>query len=237
MRIDEEYAKNSIKNYLKNKQGFVGDIVKGEDPPDYYVLAGDTKIAALEITTAESIYRGEGKNRKTLEESLARFCDEINDELESSVPVEKTMFLIFNLPVLRYDAFKKGLLLELRRILQGGEKINKKLYIEREEIELRWVERNSCNHKAIIGMIGVKDPIINIQEQTQLIMKKIIEDKKEKMEKIVWKGEKWLGVINNYILAEGSNFLAALREMKIEHSFSKIFIIENNTGNVVVVES
>ena len=206
----------------------MGSIVEGEDPPDYYVLMGSKKIA-LEITTAESIFNEESESvrKRTSTESVAMLSDELNKELKGIVPSEKSLLLILKPPINNFGRFKKQLKLILMKILQEHDFLNKKLNIDDEIVEVRWVSNDSGYHKGIIGVIGDKNPIVNIQEQTILILERIIKDKMRKLQRV--NGEKWLGIINNYPLAEHHNFSQALHEVTISHDFSKIFLVGNNS--------
>ena len=232
MRADEEYAKNSIKRYLENNRDLSVNIVDGEDPPDFWVIEDKKKIA-LEITTAESIYIEESKKskRRTVTESVAIFCDELNNEFKKLIPAGKSLMLILKVPVSNFSKFKKQLKIILKKFLQN-EIYNKSFNINGEIVEVRMIARDSNNFKAIRGMIRVKKPNINIQEQTRLVLEKILSEKEVKLKKINgknWNGEKWLGIINNYPLAEYKNFSHALREINNNHGFSKTFIIEDNS--------
>lgn len=240
MRTDEEYAKNSIKAYLKSKFGFAGDIVEGEDPPDYYVLDGDKKIA-LEITRAESIFGGESREsrKKTSTEAVAMLCDELNEELKNLVPPEKSLMLVFKTPIYNFGKFKKRLRLMLKELLQEADLSNKALNINGEIVEVKWVTDEKGDYKGIVGAIGDKDPIIKINEQVRLIMERIISEKEVQLKEIngkAWSGEKWLGIINNYPLAEHTNFSQVLQEITVQHDFSKIFFIGGNSAAVEIFQ-
>lgn len=233
MRTDEEYAKNSIKAYLEKHLSFVGNIIEGEDPPDYYVFKNNKKVA-LEITTAESIYNDENEKnkRKTFTESIAKYCDELNNEFKKLIPARKSLMLVLKIPILNFSKFKKQLKTVLKNFLQEDKMLNKILNINGEIVKTRWITHGDDNRKAIIGVIKVKNPMINIQEQTQLILEKIIRGKEVKLKKIngkIWNDEKWLGVINNYPLAEHENFSQALRAINNNYGFSKIFMIGDNS--------
>lgn len=237
MRQDEEYAKDSIGVYLKNKLGFSCNIIEGEDPPDYYILKGNDKIV-LEITTAESIFTEEGKQSKkrTVTESVATLCDDLDNELKNLIPPQKSLLLILHTPINNFSQFKKQLRLILMEIIENDQFFNQKLNINGEIIEARWVIDKAREHKSLIGIIGSKNPICNIQQQTSLIVEKMIREKVVKLERIngkIWRGEKWLGIINNYPLADHSNFSKVLRDTKAHHDFSKIFLIEKDS---IVVE-
>lgn len=232
MRTDEEYAKNSIKTYLEKHLGFTGDIIEGEDPPDYYILKNNMKIP-LEITTAESIFNDESEKnkRKTSTESVAIFCDELNNEFKNLILPEKSLMLGFKVPIADFSKFKKQFKTILRKFLQDKVS-NKILNINGELVDARWVTRSNDKRKAVSGVIGVKNPNINIQEQTRLILEERIRAKEIKLKRINgenWSGEKWLGIINNYPLAEHENFSQALREISNNQAFSKIFVIGDNS--------
>lgn len=228
MRIDEEYAKNSIKAYLGKHLNFIGDIIEGENPPDYYIVKNNTKIA-LEITRVESIFNGESEKnkRKTSTESVSKLCDKLNNKFKNTIPAGKSLMLVLKVPIANFSKFKRRLETVLKRFLQEGEVFNENLNINSEMVEVKWISRGIDGRKAVVGVIGVKNPIINIQEQTQLILEKIIREKEVKLKKI--KGKKCLGIINNYPLAEHKNFSQALRRINNNHVFSKIFIIGDNS--------
>jgi hypothetical protein len=239
MRTDEEYAKNSINAYLKKKFDFVGSITEGENPPDYYVIEGDNKIA-LEITTAESISEGESKEsrKRTSTEAVAKLCDQLNQEFKNDIPVGKSLMLVLKTPINHFSKFRKQVRLDLKDLLQENNFANMKLDIHGEIVELRWIDDESRNYKALIGVSGDKYPIINITEQTRLILEKIIKDKTSKLQKIngkAWHGKKWLGIINNYPLADHSNFSQALPKIPLRQEFSKIFLIGNNSTVIEIL--
>lgn len=230
MRSDEEYAKNSIKVYLEKHLSFVGNIIEGENPPDYYVIKNNKKIA-LEITTAESIYNNEDKkNRRTSTESVAKYCDELNNEFKKLIPPRKSLMLALKIPILNFSKFKKQLKTILKNFLQEDEMFNKSLNINGEIVEAKWIPRPSDNLGAVRGLIEVKNfpiELINLQNQTHFILERIIRGKKIKLSKI--KVEKWLGVINNHPFLDHNIFIQTMRIINNNHGFSKIFIIGRNS--------
>ena len=198
MRTDEEYAKNSINAYLEKRFSFVENIIEGEDPPDYYIVKYNKKIA-LEITTAESIYNDENKKnkRKTFTESVAKYCEGLNNEFKKMIPVGKSLMLFLKIPILNFSKFKKQLKTDLKSFLQKDKMFNESFNIQGEIVKARLITHGDDNRKVIIGVIGVKSPITNIQEQTKLILEKIMSGKEVKLKKNngkIWNGEKWLGV-------------------------------------------
>jgi len=237
MRVDEEYTKNAIQQYLsRTLSEFI--ITNGQDPPDYYVNIGIKKII-LEITRSEEIYTFENNidNRKTVDVSLLRLCDQINDKFKSRIPNGTSLLLVLKGPVINFSDFKKS----LNQVIE---------HMVEEKIVDGWSESDICGEtikikkiihgqewqKKIIGLIDNKGAIPNIQLQTQLILNEIIRVKEAKT-KIIngqeWKGEKWLGILNNYFLAEPDNFIVAVNSLNVKHNFTRIFMVY---GNSEVVE-
>lgn len=232
MRTDEEYVKNSINVYLEKHHSFVGNIIEGEDPPDYYVLESNKKIA-LEITTAESTCHWETKKakRKTYTESVDKFCNELNNQFQNKIPKGESLQLVIKIPLLDFNRFRKLLSTELNKLmLRYAEFFSEEFNINGETVKIKKVVHNDNWRKSIIGIIATKNSDINdinIKIQTQRILKKIINEKVSKLKKI--NNEKWLGILNNYFLAEHNLFSQALHEMNDNHGFSKIFLIGDNS--------
>lgn len=230
MRADEEYAKKSIKIYLESILYPPFEIVMGEDPPDYYCAEINGNKIPLEITTAESIYKGENEKSKkrTSTETLIKFCNQLDNNYKNLIPKGKSIMLVFKVPVGNFNKFKKGLVSTLDKLIGKSKPLgNRNLNIYGEIVEVHEISHGDNRRKAIIGAITDKNPIIVIQEQTQIILNKIIKEKESKLKEINNNnGEKWLGVINNYPLADANIFKLAING--INHNFTRIFLIEDN---------
>ncbi len=50
------------------------------------------------------------------------------------------------------------------------------------------------------------------------------------------RGEKWLGILNDFFLADRNNFLLAVDKLKVKHSFTRILLIDIN-GEVAEIFS
>ena len=237
MRADEEYAKESIKIYLKSILYPPFEIVEGEDPPDYYCVEISGNKIPLEITTAESIYKDENeKSRKrTSTETLIKFCNQLDNNYKSLVPKGKSIMLVFKVPIGNFNKFRRGLVDTLGKLIKKSKPLgNSSLTIYGEIVEVHEISHGDNGRKAIIGAITDKNPIIVIQEQTQLILSKIIKEKESKLKEINSNnGEKWLGVINSYFLADANIYRTAIK--RIDHDFTRIFLIEQNNKVTEIV--
>jgi len=107
MRVDEEYAKKSIKVYLESISYPPFEIVPGGDPPDYYCVDSSGNKTPLEITTAESIYKDENEKSKkrTSTETLIKFCNQLDNKYKNLVPKGKSIMLVFKVPVKNFNKF------------------------------------------------------------------------------------------------------------------------------------
>lgn len=228
MRADEEYAKKSINIYLESISYPSFKIVMGENPPDYYCIEASGNKIALEITTAESISKDENEvsKKRTSSEALIDFCNQLDNNYRNVIPKGKSLILYIKIPVRNFNKFKKGLINALDKLIRKSKPLgDRSLNIYGETVEVHGVNHGDNMRKAIIGAITDKNPIIVIQEQTQLILNKIIKEKELKLKKINNSGsEKWLGVINNYPLADANIFKIAIKG--INHNFTRIFLIE-----------
>jgi hypothetical protein len=241
MRADEEYTKKAIERYL-SKLLSEFTISEGEDPPDYYVNF-DTKKIPLEITRCEPIYALKNKieNRKTVDGSLLSLCDEFNNKFKSQIPNGVSLLLHIECPVdkNKWRDFKKEVCREIVQLIEANIYNKWNIFnIAGKKVRIKKIRHDQEWRKKIIGLVHTMGdiPIIqcDIQLQTQLLLDKILEEKETKT-KIIngqeWKCEKWLGILNNYFLADLDNFLLAINSLKIRHTFTRIFCV-NSIGNV-----
>ena len=109
-------------------------------------------------------------------------------------------------------------------------------------IRVKMVE-TSPFHNRIIGFVGIKNnlSITNIESQALLILEERIKTKEEKTEIIngvIWKEEKWLAILNNYWLASADTFIRAMKRSRIQHTFTRIFMVgENNDVTQIKIDS
>ncbi len=104
----------------------------------------------------------------------------------------------------------------------------KKFVIAGEEVTIKSIIHGSQTRMKVLGAVGSKRPIMDIQLHTDSILAQIIHEKELKT-KIIngqkWKGTKWLAILNNYILSDPKNYKRAFAELGVKHSFAKIFLI------------
>jgi hypothetical protein len=237
VKPEEEYVKKSLELFFKEDL----TIVEGEDPPDYYVIRNGNRIQ-LEVTLAESKYKNNGRveNARTSDTSILRLCDKLNNEIGSKVDLQYSLLLDVKGPVkMNFDKFKKELKSQLISFLNDKNHIAEeengweRIKVLGEEVGLKFLPY-SPPRKRIIGIVSLKmeNTICNIEEHASIVLNQIIEIKEKKtsvIKGVKWEGEKWLAILNNYWLASSDTYFRAMECIQLEHSFSKIYIIGDNS--------
>lgn len=243
-RKDEDYAKSSIIKYFE-QQGINIKIVRGEDPPDYYVIINDNKIL-MEVTRASSkICDNEYLlTRKNVDSSLCDLCDILNDELSNKVPMNKKLFIQLQGPISKkkYKDYKYGIKKKLEEMLDNEEGINSitrdeiSFTIEEEPVKVIILE-GVPNDKKIVGSSSIKrkNSILNIDMHAEILLRNIITEKEKKMSKVNFKGEKWLVILNEYPLADINTYKTAKVRLNVEHTFNKIFLVDTEPESIVEI--
>ncbi len=237
MKQEEEFVKESITKYLSTT-GIIPEVLPGSEPPDYYVQLS-SKVYPLEVTNAETLaYSDDGKPGK-LRHSLAPF-DAFYKEINTSplvdnidVPANKTIFIYTNLPITDWSNFKKVFI----------ELLNKGYLTLVSELKKRFpdnIKRISVINQPNTGIpikfaISAKNPEIDIAFQIRLLLNEIVEIKEKKMNKAGVVGDRWLGILNNYFFDDKNIWIQELQNLKIPHSFKRIFIVMIN-GDVLDVK-
>jgi len=238
MREDEEFTKNAIVKHLGN----IPDIIvsEGENPPDYYISIGPEKVA-LEVTQLSSVYLSEDGsigNRSTVEESLMQFYVELSEHFKFGIPADTSLFLCIKGPVSNPRVFKKGIKNAIKEYLSfnTSQRGSKSFVVDGEVVEISKTKRKR-NERSIDGTVLNKRPIYDIGLQARIILNNVIQKKtNDFVRDQYYKGEKWLGLLNDYQLADSETYLLVMKNLEVVHCFSKIFLISGD-GRVTPIFS
>lgn len=235
MRPDEEFVKAAIQSYLEEdeKENFI-NIVEGEDPPDYYVNLSEKKVL-LEVTNAEEVFPEEDKliERNTIDRSLGRFGIYLNEKYGHSIPNNKSILIYFQGPFDNFNKFK----IQVEKII--SEVCINKLEIDEEysmfsgKVTIKTVTYTS---NKVIGIVGVRfnKDVVDIQKQVEIILSNIII--KKELKTSMWQGEKWLGILNNCVLANNSTFARAIKHINHGSIFRKIIVVDKEGNKVDILK-
>lgn len=203
----------------------------GEDPPDAYVSIEGQEIL-LEVTQLSEQVQvaGEQVPRRTHDASGIRILSELNNSLEPDFPSNRCIVLILNMPVENPRVFKRELVNELRRMIAGAPNGDVELTIGNSIVQVRFLDRNPGD-KAVTGAVSNSAASPYIVGNVKLSLKDRVLVKEQICSALKFQGACWLGLYNDYFLADERTYQQALAELNLQHSFEKIFLV-SDTGVV-----
>src|SRR3989344_5956930 len=233
LRPEEKFVLTRISESLDVREPV--EMIEGEDPPDAYIMVGEEKIL-LEITQlSQFVLNKDGtvKTRLTQDMFGLRLLDELDRELGEAMPQDKNLLIHLKVPVDRPSKFKKQLRQAIQELIAKGEfpKNWKVLDLDGGNASLFIIPRDSVERKRIIGFIENTNSSADIIENAKSILDNRLSIKNEICAALPFKGPKWLGLFNQYWLADVDTYRLALRKRRISHGFERIFFIQD-TGEV-----
>ena len=228
MRQDEEFVKDAIVGTLNRPPDKT--IPGGNHPPDYILHFGSTAIA-LEVRTLSSIYvtrDGTVGNRRTIDEFLFRFNDDLIRTYSSLVPDGQFVMVHYQGPVTKAKAYQKELkaLVEGRLSGSGFSTTGLETFeVAGNKVQIRQHAIDHSDRKKIVGLISNKDSIVSIDQQAAYLLEDAISTKTSIIEGLNLPGDKWLGFLNSYFLADAATYRRALQHSQTKHCFSKLFVV------------
>lgn len=237
MKPEEEFVKNSIREYLVNT-GVKPSFLAGTEPPDYFVKIGNATYP-LEVTNAETIaYSNDGQQIKFrhFTEPLFDFFDQINKDAVlkfSGIPANEQILIFLRLPILNWNKFTRT----FKELLGKGYlafTTELKRQFPEDVISISIIHKQNVEHPITFGL-SARKTIININEQVKELLREIVCIKEQKLDKAAISGERWLGILNNYFFDDTDIWKNEIEKLAYPHSFKRIFIV-NSFGKVLDVE-
>lgn len=213
---------------------------EGEDPPDAYVTVGDTKCL-LEITQLSQFVIGKNgtiESRLTQDMFGLRLLNELDLEFRESVPEDKSLLIHLKIPVAKPAKFKAQLRKVVGEIVAGGEYPEnwKVLNIEGAKARILAISRDATERKRVIGFVENANSSADILANARIILDNRISIKNEICGSLPFQGPKWLGLFNQYWLADVDTYRTAFERSEVIHNFERIFFVQD-TGEVHVLHS
>lgn len=230
LKPDEVYAMKTLVKHFKQTNVNV-EIIEGDDPPDLIAIRDGVKIP-LEVTCAENKTIGkEGiGNRVSQDMFFINLCISIDKDLGIRIPSNKTLSLFIEGPTSNGAKFKVALKHLIQSIVEDEAKLNAlqahplSTVIEDVPIKIKLFE-DLPYRKRIVGVISNRNGILNIVLECSIVLRDRVRDKDAKIHQV--NGEKWLVILNHLVLADEHNFIEALSDLEIKHSFTKIYLIDD----------
>jgi len=222
LRQDEQFVVAAIADHFRAAWK------AGENPPDARLQLSGNDIA-LEVTTLEQFVidekRGGHKPRRSKDTTAAILAKELDRNLRATIPNGMAVILTLNSPISKARKTKSLLARLITRYVKDfADTIHVEIVIEGNEIGIRIKAYNDTDDSQKVFFVGrnlKSDP--NILKNAWCILEERIRTKTEKCRGI--RSEIWLGLLNNYWLAESETYRRALGLFSVAHPFSKILLV------------
>lgn len=236
MRKDEQFVRDCMVGFLGEK---CVDAIPGEDPPDYYFICDDRKIA-VEITQLTPVTfdeHGSPKNRWTEDIFSENLCDKLEKKFKPRIKDGHLLLIHIRGPIAEPRKFKRQTETIIRQVIEetalsvGWEN---KYEIAGETVTIKVLPAYPASEKGIAGLVENRDSNAFIQDNAKVILAERIRSKYEKMKETPWQGTKWLALLNRYWLADHETYRLAIADLNVIHDFEKIFLISEK-GDVNLI--
>ncbi len=238
LRAEERFVLTRIVESLGGANSVSSN--EGEDPPDAYVTVGDTRCL-LEITQLSQLVIGKNgaiESRLTQDIFGLRLLNELDSEFRESVPQDKSLLVHLKIPVAKPAKFKAQLRKVVAEIVASDEYPEswKEVTMEGAKAGILTISRDATERKCVTGFVENANSSADILANARTILDNRICIKNEICSSLPFQGPKWLGLLNQYWLADVDTYRAALKRSEVTHDFEKIFFVQD-TGEVHVLHS
>lgn len=231
MREDEEFVKDKIVEALSCEFDSI-KVNIGDEPPDYYLKCDELSIA-LEVTQCKPlIIRGnEYVEAETDISSIVRLINRL-DAQYGSLFIDN-QYIIFRIcfPIINYRKFKKGIEHYISNRIFDMLPLDVLTELEIGDEIIGCTKSIKLHGKRIVSIIfpSYSTHEIDVDQHVYSIVNKAVNIKTEKFKKNRIKPVDgiWLGLYNDYCLAEWDNYENAISCMDIS-SFSRVFVVHPN---------
>ena len=228
MRSDEEFVKDTIVADLPHPPDRV--VPGGNKPPDFILHFGSTAIA-LEVTILSSVIAspdGDISNRRTVDEFLCGLNDSLLEAYSPLVPEGQFVMIHYEGPIKKPNAYQK----ELKSLVEGRLRTTRfstagfeTVIIAGNSVQIRQRLTDHPGRKKFVGIISNKHSIVNIAHQAEILLNNAISRKNDILHRLAFPGEKWLGCLNSYFLADAAIYRRVVASSTTTHNFSKVFVV------------
>lgn len=228
MRSDERYMMKVLeKSFLKTSYRDY-KILKGDEPPDYYIITASDLIA-LELTQCTSFIKegGEFVEAKSYYIPICRYFNNINRKYKGCIS-ECVLFSV-GFPIRNFRSFKNKFeknLIGLVSTKFGGVRSGT-LMVDDERIE--WKRLAGSLNKGIVASIFSKTGYheYSIRKHVDDVVRLAITKKDKKMRNLRCSKvtQRWLVLLNDYFLADLRIYKIVIDELNLGHCFDKLFVI------------
>jgi len=223
LRDDEEFVIRAV------ARKFSGTWEPGENPPDAYLTIGANAIA-VEITTLTQYVTDDRGTRPRASDDAPTgdLASYLNVELHNLIPERYSISLVLSTPIFNVRKTKTDLVKFLRRCDIQSFASAKEIQIQGNtiKISLRCHEETQTTKVWIAANNRSSNPDI-LSNAIDILEDRIV-TKARTCSTLVGKQPLWLALLNDYFLAEASDYETALLCISASHPFDIILLISRD---------
>jgi hypothetical protein len=202
----------------------------GEDPPDAYMDFGSGSVAVEISTLTQHVVSDRGTRERSSDDVPAiRLANELNDELQQVIPAGTYVYMHLSPPIMKYRKTKKELaqLIATKSINDPNIDAELKIELFGNDISLTFSQDGSGRTKKISAIISNRDSSADILQNAIYTLGDRIAVKSKKCARLKTRPI-WLGLFNDYWLADIHTYAQAMREISRPHIFDRIVVISGD---------
>jgi hypothetical protein len=203
-----------------------GSYTKGEDPPDSYLVLDRKKIAVEVTRLVQQVPDERGRMVPRISQDQPPFdlAKSVQDEVGGDLPINCNVLLVLSAPIHQARKTKRELVEVVRSCLREEREIEKiSLFGNEIEIEINY---NATMSERVRCIVSNKFSTANIGENAIQILSDRVIEKEKKCDFSIACEEYWLALYNDYWLASLKSYQYAYRQLRLDHSFDKILLID-----------
>ena len=201
----------------------------GEDPPDAYMTLNEDEIAVeISVLTQHVVSKsGTQVPRLSQDTGVLRLCDEINEELKNDIPSGVYVLLTISSPLNKIRQTKTDLIDKIKVIDKKMAPIKQVFEINQNKVKIQLISGDRPYGKKVVGVVPNQNSSPDILANVLYILSERINDKVTKCRDIVHR-PLWLGLFNDYWLAELDTYELAMKKISVVHPFDKICLVHES---------
>ncbi|HZC56907.1 MAG TPA: hypothetical protein VE396_12835 [Xanthobacteraceae bacterium] len=203
----------------------------GEDPPDAYVDVNHEVIAVEISTLAQHVTSDVGTRvRLSDDQPAVRLADDLNKELQDFIPTGTTFGLHLSSPIVKFRKTKARLTQRILALMEArpiGE-AEVKMEICGNDVSL-WIDRHGDpQYKKVSAVISNRHSSPDILQNATYALDDRITTKSKKKCLSIKTRPIWLGLFNDYWLAEAHTYIMAMKRISTTHCFDRILMVSGD---------
>jgi hypothetical protein len=228
MRPDEKYVGDRLVEFFGGPDNV--SVKEGEDPPDLYLEFPGRRIG-LEVTRlSQFTFESDGTfgNRATQDAFGVNLINALDAELGGLLPDEFSLLITLELPVQNAANFRTEVRIWISAIVSSPVMdARDSREIEGAKISTVFIPRRPSG-KRVVGIISNRNSSADIGLNAHLLLADRIRKKNDICANL--KGPIWLALLNDYWIADATDFSEVARRLRLDHCFERIFLVSRGAA-------